>query len=39
MRRQETKPKEWRAASGDAVRTVRTKSGIGRYTALLRIPE
>jgi len=39
MRRQETKPKEWWAASGDTVRMVRTKSGAGRYTALLRTPE
>jgi len=39
MRRQETKPKELRAASGETVRTVRTKSGTGLYTALLRTPE
>jgi hypothetical protein len=39
MRREETKPNELRVPSGDAVTTVRTKSGTGRYTALLRTPE
>jgi hypothetical protein len=39
MRREETKPNELRVSSRDAVTTVRTKSGTGRYTALLRTPE
>ena len=39
MRREETKPKELQTTSGDTIRTVRTKSGTGRYTALLRTPE
>jgi hypothetical protein len=38
MRREETKPRELRAASGTTTSAARTKSGAGRYTVLLRIP-
>ena len=39
MRREETKPNEVRVPSVVALTTVRTKSGAGRYTAVLRTPE
>jgi len=38
MRREKTKPKESRATSGDTIGTARTKSGAGRYTAVVRTP-
>jgi hypothetical protein len=39
MRREETKPNEVRVPSVVALTTVRTKSGAGRYTEVLRTPE
>jgi len=38
MRREETKPRELRAASGTITSAAGTKSGAGRYTVLLRTP-
>jgi hypothetical protein len=38
MRREETKPEDLQTASCATIETLRTKTGTGRYTALLRTP-